>query len=489
MTITRRSVLSRKADRSQRSRLVGGKYSDDDESSDSGCSGGSSGEEDSGTCRWTGGVSAQKQGSRRGPSRKLFPAHATEIEVIPCKVCGDKSSGVHYGVITCEGCKGFFRRSQSNATSYACQRDRSCRIDRMSRNRCQYCRLQKCLSLGMSKDAVKFGRMSKRQREMVHDEVQFHKRVRTASLSDDGGSTSAANSSPPSLDSDGTGDDIEQISSGSSIAGELFPNEEDDDSLHTFDLGLSPLSPKPILDSSDVIADIDSIAETISQAVRKAYYGDDLLQLLTSVEGLRALSQAQFWERLSEKITACIQQIIEFAKLVPGFTKLSQDDQIMVLKGGGYQLVIMHLLWSCRHSKGKLPCVDDLDLDSITGLVQEERILIGATVDLVRLMASLKLSDAELSLLNAIVLLQPDHYGIQDREQLSAMYNKHLLAFTSLLSRSHRSDTFADKVSPYLPYLKSVSYQHLVVLSNFRRTYPETEFPPLHRELFAIQSV
>ena len=77
---------------------------------------------------------------------------AAQIEVIPCKVCGDKSSGVHYGVITCEGCKGFFRRSQSSPGNYQCPRDKSCVVDRTNRNRCQYCRLQKCLALGMSRN-------------------------------------------------------------------------------------------------------------------------------------------------------------------------------------------------------------------------------------------------------------------------------------------------------------------------------------------------
>ncbi|XP_011564611.1 probable nuclear hormone receptor HR3 isoform X3 [Plutella xylostella] len=97
-----------------------------------------------------------------------------QIEIIPCKVCGDKSSGVHYGVITCEGCKGFFRRSQSTVVNYQCPRNKACVVDRVNRNRCQYCRLQKCLKLGMSRDAVKFGRMSKKQREKVEEEVKYH---------------------------------------------------------------------------------------------------------------------------------------------------------------------------------------------------------------------------------------------------------------------------------------------------------------------------
>ncbi|KHJ42041.1 zinc finger, C4 type [Trichuris suis] len=100
-----------------------------------------------------------------------------QIEIIPCKVCGDKSSGVHYGVITCEGCKGFFRRSQSSVTNYQCPRNKNCVVDRINRNRCQYCRLKKCLELGMSREAVKFGRMSKKQREKVEDEVRMHKQL------------------------------------------------------------------------------------------------------------------------------------------------------------------------------------------------------------------------------------------------------------------------------------------------------------------------
>lgn len=48
--------------------------------------------------------------------------------------------------------QGFFRRSQHCGVAYACTRQQNCPIDRTSRNRCQHCRLQKCLALGMSRD-------------------------------------------------------------------------------------------------------------------------------------------------------------------------------------------------------------------------------------------------------------------------------------------------------------------------------------------------
>ncbi|VDI75840.1 retinoic acid receptor gamma, partial [Mytilus galloprovincialis] len=72
----------------------------------------------------------------------------------PCVVCSDKSSGYHYGVSSCEGCKGFFRRSVQKNMQYTCHKDKNCVINKVTRNRCQYCRLQKCFATGMSKEGM-----------------------------------------------------------------------------------------------------------------------------------------------------------------------------------------------------------------------------------------------------------------------------------------------------------------------------------------------
>lgn len=72
-----------------------------------------------------------------------------------CGVCGDNAACQHYGVRTCEGCKGFFKRTVQKGSKYVCLADRNCPVDKRRRNRCQFCRFQKCLSVGMVKEVVR----------------------------------------------------------------------------------------------------------------------------------------------------------------------------------------------------------------------------------------------------------------------------------------------------------------------------------------------
>lgn len=73
-----------------------------------------------------------------------------------CKVCCDIASGNHFGVLSCEACKSFFRRSVRAGARYACRGSRNCSVEKHTRNRCQYCRLQKCAQMGMRKEGEKF---------------------------------------------------------------------------------------------------------------------------------------------------------------------------------------------------------------------------------------------------------------------------------------------------------------------------------------------
>ncbi|XP_048113201.1 nuclear receptor subfamily 2 group C member 1-like isoform X2 [Alosa alosa] len=71
-----------------------------------------------------------------------------------CVVCGDKASGRHYGAVSCEGCKGFFKRSIRKNLMYTCRGSGECVINKHHRNRCQYCRLQRCIAVGMKQESV-----------------------------------------------------------------------------------------------------------------------------------------------------------------------------------------------------------------------------------------------------------------------------------------------------------------------------------------------
>ncbi|XP_058869093.1 retinoic acid receptor gamma-A-like isoform X2 [Acipenser ruthenus] len=116
---------------------------------------------------WSGTASIQSVETQSSSSEEMIPSSPSPPPppriYKPCFVCQDKSSGYHYGVSSCEGCKGFFRRSIQKNMVYTCHRDKNCQINKVTRNRCQYCRLQKCFEVGMSKEAVRNDRNKKKK--------------------------------------------------------------------------------------------------------------------------------------------------------------------------------------------------------------------------------------------------------------------------------------------------------------------------------------
>ncbi len=71
-----------------------------------------------------------------------------------CAICGDRATGKHYGAASCDGCKGFFRRSVRKNHTYTCRFHRNCIVDKDKRNQCRFCRLKMCFKAGMKKNAV-----------------------------------------------------------------------------------------------------------------------------------------------------------------------------------------------------------------------------------------------------------------------------------------------------------------------------------------------
>lgn len=428
----------------------------------------------------------------------------SQIEVIPCKVCGDKSSGVHYGVITCEGCKGFFRRSQAGPVNYQCPRNKNCVIDRVNRNRCQYCRLQKCLALGMSRDAVKFGRMSKKQREKVEDEANY---VKQNQVNGYGPISPTQLMSPTNNNQINTFSDPNYIYTNNGYAYTISSPESQPEmtSPETPTYTTSPVpttqqNPHPValLRAIDLMDSVTFGKAIVDAHVRTCLYTPEQVELIKSnpagqetIDAFKKMTHKELWNEVAEKITIAVQQIIEFAKMIPGFMDLSQDDQIMLLKAGSFELVLIR---SCRVIDVVSNCVvfgnSFVPLTVFDGFTDEEKHLRDSILELAKSLLSLNLSDNELALFSAVILIRPDRPGLKEITEIQKLYEKVLAALKMEIGKNpNNEEDLLNKLLQYAWPLRNLSTQHIVLLNKFKQTAPEVEFPALHKELFSVEGL
>ncbi|KAM5256731.1 nuclear receptor ROR-gamma isoform 1-T1 [Ctenodactylus gundi] len=485
--------------------------------------------------------------------------HTSQIEVIPCKICGDKSSGIHYGVITCEGCKGFFRRSQQCNVAYSCTRQQNCPIDRASRNRCQHCRLQKCLALGMSRDAVKFGRMSKKQRDSLHAEVQ--KQLQQQRLQQEpagktppAGSHGAealtytlglpdgqlplgaspdlpeASACPPGLlSTSGSGPSysntlVKTELNGASYNLEYSPERgkaagaesvcstslqlplgrcglhferprhpglgdpgQGPDGYGTPSFCSTPEAPYASL------TEIEHLVQNVCKSYRETCQLrlEDLLRERTNlfsreeVTSYQRKSMWEMWERCAHRLTEAIQYVVEFAKRLSGFMELCQNDQIILLKAGAMEVVLVRM---CRAYNADNHTVffegkyGGVELFRALGCSE----LISSIFDFSRSLSALHFSEDEIALYTALVLINANRPGLQEKRKVEQLQYSLELAFHHHLCKTHRQSVLA-KLPPK-GKLRSLCSQHVEKLQLFQHLHPivvQAAFPPLYKELFS----
>ncbi|KAE8596707.1 hypothetical protein XENTR_v10016211 [Xenopus tropicalis] len=482
--------------------------------------------------------------------------------VLLCKVCGDVASGFHYGVHACEGCKGFFRRSiQQNIQYKKCLKNESCSIIRINRNRCQQCRFKKCLSVGMSRDAVRFGRIPKREKQRMLIEMQTVMKTmmsnqfsgsslqetlpdyqapsslqlphtalekmasKTQHYSENKALTPPLPPSlphpPPVMSMDISKEDVIGTVTGAhretfmynqvpvefpSEAGrqqeEIHSNVTHRNNDHMRNGIIAAHCPvnksKQYLNEADNDRNfmhypngpvncfsngqnISSGWGCISEKMLDVSHVNSVnlcnrgrrMHLVCPMSMTPFMdpnkSGTQIWEEFSMSFTPAVKEVVDFAKGIPGFKDLSQHDQVNLLKAGTFEVLMVRFasLFDAKERtvtflSGKKYSVDELRLMGAGDLLN-------SVFEFSEKLSALQLSEEEMSLFTAVVLVSADRSGIENVNSVEALQETLLRALRTLIMRNHQNEasTFT-KLLLKLPDLRSLNNMHSEELLAFK---------------------
>ncbi|XP_011305494.1 ecdysone receptor isoform X2 [Fopius arisanus] len=377
-----------------------------------------------------------------------------------CLVCGDRASGYHYNALTCEGCKGFFRRSITKNAVYQCKYGNNCEIDMYMRRKCQECRLKKCLSVGMRPECV-----------VPEYQCAVKRKEKKAQKDKDKPNSTTMNGSPGSISGMGT----DQIKIEPSEVDCLPMNSGSTDSLTGIQNGLSVVNPE----QAGLIQRLvyfqgryeNPSPEDLERITHRPTEGEDL-------------SDVRF-RHMAEITILTVQLIVEFAKNLSGFDTLLREDQIALLKACSSEVMMLRMARKYDAATDSILFADNQpytrDSYSLAGM--------GDTIeDLLRFcrhMYNMKVNNAEYALVTAIVIFseRPQLLEGWKVEKIQEVYLEALKAYVDS-RRKHRSGTVFAKLLSVLTELRTLGNQNSEIC--FSLKLKNKKLPPFLAEIWDV---
>ncbi|NXA01105.1 VDR protein, partial [Nesospiza acunhae] len=393
-----------------------------------------------------------------------------------CGVCGDRATGFHFNAMTCEGCKGFFRRSMKRKAMFTCPFSGECHITKDNRRHCQACRLKRCLDIGMMKEFILTDEEVQRKREMIlkrkEEEalreslkpklseeqqkvidilLEAHRKTYDPTYADFTKFRPPVRSHPSSRGATKSSSLLTQDLS-SEDSSDLFSSE----AFSTFPVfpPADPAEPPPF--------------------PSLALWGEQDESSSVNLE----FSQLSMLPHLADLVSYSIQKVIGFAKMIPGFRDLSVEDQIVLLKCSAMEVIMLRsnesftledMSWTCGSSDFKYRVSDVTQAGHSMDLLEP---LVKFQVGLKKL----NLHEEEHVLLMAICILSPDRPGVREPLRVEALQERLSEVLQSYIRARHAAPggrLLYAKMIQKLADLRSLNEEHA-------RQYRCLSFQPEH---------
>ncbi|GLG93038.1 hypothetical protein R5R35_004385 [Gryllus longicercus] len=195
--------------------------------------------------------------------------------------------------------------------------------------------------------------------------------------------------------------------------------------------------------------------------------------------------KAWLWMQFAAHVTPSVQRVVEFAKRVPGFCELSQDDQLILIKVGFFEMWLTHV--SRLASDSALTFADGAYITRQQMELMYDPEFVASLFHFCRSLSMLALGDTETALFSATVLLCADRPGLTDSKTIER-HHDHLVETLKLqVSRLGAEPGLANALLlGKLPELRGLGVKHLEQLDWFRLHWAQLRLPPLFAEIFDI---